>query len=380
MFIKPKLSIRILPFALLTIALLSPNSIAGPNEPSVSIVCFPPPKSGTITVELFIYTDAGHTHGLPCSPPAVAIPAGVSGAAKAAIVAAALNGVCGLVASTTGSVVTLSNNGPLRYGVGLTSIEDSTGEYGQLDIDQEGQPHTSRKKVKLGGATTSGSVRFGDLASPPAVVPTAGRTIPQIYAALQALLGGTVTLDGLVLPIENGVHQTAEWEVTDLGLDIEIFVEFLDVSFETYPGTGEDLALSSSIGFAPVTSGVGEDVKTVMPGQFATVRFESPNNGFLGTNYALLGTFVDHTGGQRVNEISSLPGLYGSFAATVVLLGDGVLPALGLPALLPPGGCGVSFTWPNTGGGDLMVQAIITDPSAANGFVAASDGHVFEQP
>ncbi|HGY91099.1 MAG TPA: hypothetical protein ENK43_07995 [Planctomycetes bacterium] len=152
-----------------------------------------------------------------------------------------------------------------------------------------------------------------------------------------------------------------------------------------YPGTGEDLILGSSVNFAPLTGGILFDHKDVVPGDFITVHFESPNGDFIGLNISLLATLFDSSG-PGVAEVSPLvfPGIYANFLpppfGTQSILGSGNLAVVGVEALLPPGGVSLSFIWPPALPADsLLLQALVTGNSTANGFFATTAGHVFEE-
>ncbi|MCA9321252.1 MAG: hypothetical protein KDB53_10985, partial [Planctomycetes bacterium] len=115
-------------------------------------------------------------------------------------------------------------------------------------------------------------------------------------------------------------------------------------AFAQYPGTGEDLNLTSAVNFAPLTGGPLNQSKTAAAGDLVTLHFESPNGAFIGNNFSLLAT-VFSSSGPSVPEVapSTFPKIYANLSApfpffTVSVLGSGSIQNLGVPFILPPGG------------------------------------------
>ena len=158
---------------------------------------------------------------------------------------------------------------------------------------------------------------------------------------------------------------------------------FDDVSFTgpgsqpTYPGTGEDLVLSSAIGGNTLSFGAGNDVKTVPAGGgLIELNVSSPGNLFNAKPYSMLAQLFG-TGAPPVPP-AALPELWFNVTAPIIILvnGSAVTP-IGPAVIGPNGGTSSFYNVPGGfAGSSLMVQAIVLDPAlAGNGFYVASDAH-----
>jgi hypothetical protein len=141
-----------------------------------------------------------------------------------------------------------------------------------------------------------------------------------------------------------------------------------------YPGTGEDYTLFSAINANPLTTGIGNSLKTAVAGDLLTLKMVSSGGTFDNKELVLVAEgFV--TGFPPFPPAAA--NIHVSFAGLVLLLG-GVPGPLG-PPLLPSGGTTLSFTVPPglTGGSVLFQSVVITysAPLAANGLYASTDGH-----
>lgn len=144
----------------------------------------------------------------------------------------------------------------------------------------------------------------------------------------------------------------------------------IDATAPMYPGTGDDLAMTSGVGLvAPDAT----EVKTATAGNLYTVHVESPANTFVGTPlFLLLDAFA--TGGNPPTPL--LPGV--QVGSGLILLAGGASTPLG-PIVLPPGGASTSFAIPaGLTGASFMFQAAVLAPFAQNGSYATTDAHVLE--
>ena len=178
---------------------------------------------------------------------------------------------------------------------------------------------------------------------------------------------GTVTVQALLLFIQPGVGTGA--------------AQFDDVEFSgpptgspTYPGTGEDLWLSSAAGGGAPTTGPGNDVKMAMAGDLLELNVSSPGGAFILTPYYLIGQLFT-TGTPPVPQ-PAFPELWFGFASFFVLVDGAGAPILGPPLIGPNGGSSSFFVTPmGLSGSSVMVQGLVINPLVANGLYAATDAH-----
>jgi hypothetical protein len=142
----------------------------------------------------------------------------------------------------------------------------------------------------------------------------------------------------------------------------------------TYPGTNEDLVLSSAINANPLTSGTANEVKTANANDSVTVQFVSPNLGFALREMALIAQPFT-TGFPPFPPAA--PNIHMQFPGLFFLIG-GVASPLG-PPLLPPGGASISFIVPGgLSGNSVVFQGVaitLSPPFALNGLYASTNGH-----
>jgi hypothetical protein len=141
-----------------------------------------------------------------------------------------------------------------------------------------------------------------------------------------------------------------------------------------YPGTNEDLTISSAVNANPLTSGVGSDVKNVVATDNITIFTRSLGGAFNFREFILAGQAFP-TGNP---PLGIAPNLHVNIPGVVLLVGGDFGP-LG-PVLLPPAGITVSFTVPPSLAGmglSAIFQPIIISPTALNGLYAAAEAHEF---
>ncbi len=153
--------------------------------------------------------------------------------------------------------------------------------------------------------------------------------------------------------------------------------QFDDVTFTTppttptYPGTNEDLRLSTGVNGALATFGVGQDIKTAQAGQLLEFKVSSPNNTYTFKWYYLLGS-IFATGTPPVPQLPFLD-IWVDLSTYFVMSGS--LTPLGAP-LIGPNGTSTFFVAPaGLPGVSVMVQGLCITSIAANGIFAVSDAH-----
>jgi hypothetical protein len=194
------------------------------------IQCFPTTKPGTVTLKLFRYTDDKGRHGVSCEVtaprpgvyPGDVFPAGTGAQEKADEIAAAIEDEnCGVDAvAGPGGTVTVSD--PNGKGVECTKAVDATGEemvVGNSELDDPEVTYVSA--ADLSGTSTTGEAMLG-VNEGSVVVETEGRSIEEIFAAWQSVLGGSIHESGLVLDPGSEPFRSYTFEVTDPGLDITV--------------------------------------------------------------------------------------------------------------------------------------------------------------
>ena len=150
-----------------------------------------------------------------------------------------------------------------------------------------------------------------------------------------------------------------------------------------YPGTGEDLALRTAVGFSVPTGGAGEDRKTVADNNLVTLVVDSPDGTFWGNSYVFAVSTFDFTGGGAIPPVlfSTTPGCPcpGAFANSGTILYTPP-PFLGSQPVLQPGGSATAFAWPVGLTADLLIQGfVITNQGQFNTFFVSTNGHVIEE-
>jgi hypothetical protein len=144
-----------------------------------------------------------------------------------------------------------------------------------------------------------------------------------------------------------------------------------------YPGTNEDLTMSTGVNANELTTGVGYFVKTVTSGNTAQVKVASTANTFNYEEYVLMAQGFP-TGNPPFPPAA--PGVVLSISGLTFMIGGPTSP-IG-PVLLPPGGTTVAFQVPpGLAGTSVIFQGAVvthTAPLAANGVFATTPGHVFQ--
>ncbi|MCA9319505.1 MAG: hypothetical protein KDB53_02160 [Planctomycetes bacterium] len=152
----------------------------------------------------------------------------------------------------------------------------------------------------------------------------------------------------------------------------------IDLPTSPYPGTGEDLQLTSSVNFAPLSGGNAlTELKSVLVGDLVTLNLASPGGTFNLLPYALVATLFD----ASIAPVPSPMGGAYADANSVVVLGLGANDlSFGVGAILPPNGVGATFAVPPAFMGvDILFQGFsITSTGMANMFYASTNGHVID--
>ena len=145
-----------------------------------------------------------------------------------------------------------------------------------------------------------------------------------------------------------------------------------------YPGTNEDLTMSTGVNANPLTTGVGAFVKTANAGNTVTLEVESASTFNFRELVLMAQAFP--TGSPPFPPAAA--NIHMSFPGLTFLIGGPSGP-FG-PVLLPPGGTTVSFSVPaGLNGQSVIFQGAVvtpTAPFALNGLYAATNGHVFQIP
>lgn len=177
---------------------------------------------------------------------------------------------------------------------------------------------------------------------------------------------GTTTVQALILFIQPTVGTGA--------------AQFDDVTFTlqngvlgTYPGSGEDLVLSTAVGGGALSSGPANDVKTATGGSLLEVNVSSPGGLFNLQGYYVVG-YLFPTGSPLQQQ--QLPNIWVNIPTHFMLVDGSPRPLIGQPLINPNGGTSSYFTTPGgLAGTSAMLQAICISPNAANTVYAASDAH-----
>ncbi len=143
-----------------------------------------------------------------------------------------------------------------------------------------------------------------------------------------------------------------------------------------YPGTSEDLVLTTGVGPGGTSGGNGNYIKQAFAGDLIECNVASPNGTYALAPYIMFAQgFVTGNPPQPL----VLPSLYLDLSKPIILLVTGSgLPPLGA-ALIGPNGSSTFYAVPaGLTGNSVIVQALVSDMSAANGRYAATDAYEFE--
>jgi hypothetical protein len=142
----------------------------------------------------------------------------------------------------------------------------------------------------------------------------------------------------------------------------------------TFPGTGEDFTIFSAVNANPLSTGIGNSVKTVTAGDNLTVKFISTGGTF---NFREIVVVAQGYPTGAPPFPPAAPNIHVSIPGLVILLGGASGP-FG-PVLLPPVGVTMSFLVPpGLAGTSALIQGAIitwTAPFALNGLYASTDAH-----
>ncbi|HGY91709.1 MAG TPA: hypothetical protein ENK43_11115 [Planctomycetes bacterium] len=145
-----------------------------------------------------------------------------------------------------------------------------------------------------------------------------------------------------------------------------------------YPGSGEDLDLFTSVGMGALPSGgVTFDVKQVAPGDILNVLMVSQNGTYDFMPPILVGELFT-TGSPPVGPAAPFDAVH--FNPTSpnlfpIIVGNTPSPLGFQEVLLPGGNLHVFVIPPALSGMSFIMQALVTDSAATNGFFAITDGH-----
>ena len=176
---------------------------------------------------------------------------------------------------------------------------------------------------------------------------------------------GTVSVQALILFLQPGV-------IGGAGQVDDIYFSGAPDN-PPYPGTGEDLVLTTGVGPGGPSGGNPNFVKTALTGDLLECNVASPGGTYALAGYALLAQ--PFTTGNPPGP--SLPSLYMSLSQPVIILVNSVAaPVIGAPVIGPNFGTSSYFVTPfGLAGTSAMVQALVFDSGANNGFYAISDGY-----
>lgn len=176
---------------------------------------------------------------------------------------------------------------------------------------------------------------------------------------------GTVRSEALILFLQPGMDGGS--------------AQFDNVSYSytsvpaAYPGTGEDLALSTGVGGNPASTGPQNDIKTAVGGSLLELNVSSPGGTFHNIGYWLVGELF--ATGSPVVPSPAFPELWFGFPTHFILV-SGIPTPIGTPIIRPNGGSSTFFNTPQgLTGVSVMVQALVINSVVANSVYAASDAH-----
>ena len=177
---------------------------------------------------------------------------------------------------------------------------------------------------------------------------------------------GTATVQALILFVQPTVG-TGAAQFDDVVLTLQNGIQ------GTYPGSNEDLILSSGVGGATPTTGPANDIKTAAGGTLLEFNVASPGGLFNMQGYYLVADLYA-TGSTRPQP--QLPNIRVNIPTHFLLVDGSPRPLLGQPVINPNGGTSAYFFAPTgLAGTSVMVQGVVISLSAANSVYASTDAH-----
>jgi MAM domain, meprin/A5/mu len=147
-----------------------------------------------------------------------------------------------------------------------------------------------------------------------------------------------------------------------------------------FPGSGEDLRISTGVGGTAPSSAPGSETKVATFGDQVTIVTESVQSTYVGAPYALVADLFNTAGGPPTPISPMFPEAHIGSNAVVVVDGNNPASSAGLPFVVAPQGSALDFFFldPFLVGNSVLLQSLVLDPAATNGFFAISDGFVIE--
>ena len=142
----------------------------------------------------------------------------------------------------------------------------------------------------------------------------------------------------------------------------------------TYPGSGEDLTLTTGIGGAAATGGPANDVKIANSGDLLEFNVSSPGSAYSLSAYYLVAQLFST--GAPPTPLGAFPDLWFGFTTFFLLVDGSSVPIVGAPLIGPSGGTSTFFvTPPGLAGSSVMIQGLVINSSTTNGLYAATAAH-----
>ncbi len=188
--------------------------------------------------------------------------------------------------------------------------------------------------------------------------------------------GGNLSLSWDSPCIDAGVNVSVSGmdihgEARQMGANSDIGADEFTQGASTYPGTGEDLVLTSEIN----RGGVGVlHRKSVSVGSLIKVGLTSPRGEFENSPFVLAGSLIPTVPGPTT---SFLAGVW--LPLNFVIIADGITPSPGgFAPVLGAGGFGAQYLVPSSpAGSSVVIQGAVFSPMANNGVFAVSAAHEF---
>jgi len=176
---------------------------------------------------------------------------------------------------------------------------------------------------------------------------------------------GTVTVQAFILFLQPAAG-LGEGQVDDI-----YFTGPANIA--PYPGTGEDLLLTTGVGGGGTSGGTGSYVKLAGGGALVECNVASPGGTYRLRPYFLLAQPF----GTGAPPQPVLPAVWFNLTQPLFILVDGAATGLfGASVIGPLQGTSTFFGAPaGLSGTSLMLQALVVDSNASNGIFAASDGY-----
>ncbi|MCA9322407.1 MAG: immune inhibitor A [Planctomycetes bacterium] len=150
-------------------------------------------------------------------------------------------------------------------------------------------------------------------------------------------------------------------------------VMVVDLGQGPYPGSLEDIDMATGVN-GPATSGPTQYIKQTVFADIVTIAIISPNGGYTGSPYVLFGQLFSTGSPPFPIDAVNFPEVHFNLG------GFQVTPVMPLAPIIGPNGSSSNYLTPGPAlsGTSILLQGLVVDNMANNGFFAITNGYEFQ--